>query len=59
LIAVLRASENDAPVAAEGPGESGSAAGVLDRFEIEDSAESTPATAVISGIIVLLSRRPG
>src|SRR5437899_7044893 len=54
LSAALRALENAAPGAPAALGSAGSgmaAAGALSRFEIEDSADNTPATAVIMGII--------
>src|SRR5713101_2297728 len=54
LSAALRALENATPGTPAALGSAGSGmagTGELSRFEIEESADSTPATAVIIGII--------
>src|SRR5215470_2630519 len=53
-IAVLRASEKDAPGAPEAPESTACGDGTPDSEETDDSAEMTPATAVIMGIMVPL-----
>src|SRR5271166_1723486 len=58
LIALLSASENETPAALGSAASGVGGVGAL-RVEIEESAESMPATAVITGIILAPSPRRG